>query len=48
MDFKGLRCFEFEIFAHYLPDQHEILQAYQKVAKFPVKAITDDDYIVID
>jgi dipeptidase E len=48
MDFKGLRCFEFEIFPHYSPEKHEILQAYQEIAKFPVKTITDNDYIVID
>jgi dipeptidase E len=48
-DLNGLSLVDFEIFPHYLEsDQKQTLEDYKKETKNEVRALTDDEYIVID
>ena len=47
-NYSGLGCFNFEIMPHYSETRKFEYENYEKTAKFPVKALTDDDYIILN
>lgn len=48
-DLSGLEIVDFEVFPHYLEQEHkDLLNQYKTQAKNEVKEITDEDFIVLD
>lgn len=47
-DFQGLHLVEYEIAPHYIDEDKEILAAYRQTRPYEVKALTDDEFLVIE
>lgn len=47
-DFQGLNLLDFEIAPHYIDEDNELLTAYRKTRNHQVRALTDDEFLVIE
>lgn len=47
-DLTGLELVNFEVFPHYSEEYKEVFEKYKNTAKYDVKEITDDDFIVLN
>ncbi len=47
IDFKGLGLFDGVLICHYTPEKQQILDKLQKISRFPVFALTDDESIMM-
>jgi len=47
-DLTALRLVDFEVFPHYEEAQKAFLERYRLVTPYPVKTLTDDEYLLIE
>ena len=48
LDFEGLHLVEYEIAPHYIDEDEEVLEAYRKTRSYEVRALTDDEYLLVE